>query len=300
MSTSKKIQVTRLAHVHYQHPDLTKAATFLNDFGLTCVHKEEGRIYFAGYGVDPFCYIAEQSPENKRKFLGGTWLLASEEDLHLATSHPQASKIQSLDAPGGGQKVSITDPNGATVNFIFGQQLREKTQDNSITRDKDTPTPQLNSAYQKPRQGHWRRFDAGPSPVHKLGHYGYMVPEAKYKETFDFYTSLMNLKPTDSVFHPETQEDKTCFMHIDLGKQFTDHHVSTIVQNHVLTQLTLLSELLHRGIAIACRTRTPCQFRDQRLRYAVSGSRLASEAGLGELLGYWSACAWEPNLRLLV
>ena len=47
--------------------------------------------------------------------------------------------------------------------------------------------------------------------MHKLGHYGYMVPIPKYKETLDFYTTVMNLKHTDSVHNPQTGEEFTTY-----------------------------------------------------------------------------------------
>ena len=225
MSSNKKIKVLRLTHVHYQHPDLAKAIEFLEDFGLTLTQKDGDHAYLAGYGTEKFCYIAEQSPERERKFLGGTFLAASEEDFQIAASHPAASDVQTLDAPGGGQKVSITDPNGFLVNFVFGQELKTQLDTRVATSERDLDGAKLNSAYQKPRQGLFRRFDHGPSPVHKVGHYGYMVPEEKFRETFDFYTGLMNLKPTDSVFDPESKEDNTCFFHVDLGHEYSDHHV---------------------------------------------------------------------------
>jgi catechol 2,3-dioxygenase-like lactoylglutathione lyase family enzyme len=227
MANPKTINVVRLSFVAYQHPDLQKAAQFLEDFGLRIVRKRDSTIYFAGYGIDPYCYVAEQSPEQKRKFLGGTWVVASYADLETAASHPTATSIEEVQGPGGGKKVSLTDPNGNPVSFVHGQSSRTPAVETEITREtEDTASP--NFAYRKTRQGRFRRFELGPSPVHKIGHYGYMVPKAKYKETLDFYTSIMNLKPTDSVYNPETGEDTTCFMHVDLGKEYSDHHVKPL------------------------------------------------------------------------
>jgi hypothetical protein len=227
MTANRRINVVRLAFVHYQHPDLDKAASFLEDFGLIPLSRDNSRIYFSGYGIDPYLYVAEQSPNSKRVFLGGTWAVSSASDLEIGASHPQASPIEKINGPGGGMKVSIVDPNGYTVSFVHGQELQDAPGVKDITSETDKSTATQNSAYEKPRQGRFRRFEPGPSPVHKAGHYGYIVPASKYQETFDFYTKIMNLKPTDSVFDPASGEDKTCFMHIDLGDAYTDHHVST-------------------------------------------------------------------------
>jgi hypothetical protein len=226
-AATKKICVNRLFCVHYQHPDLEKAAAFLLDFGFVQAHKEGNRVYFKGFGVDPYIYIAEQSSIGKRVFLGGTWVVESWEDLVTAASHPNATKLEANEGPGGGSRVSILDPNGFPVTLIYGQETHEPGTAKQITRSEDGPQKDLpNSALDKHRHGGFRRFNLGPSPVHKLGHYGYVVPARKYKETLEWYTTLLNLKPTDAVYKPESGEDTTCFMHIDHGKAFTDHHVS--------------------------------------------------------------------------
>jgi len=226
MTSPRKIKAARLTSVHYQHPDLAKAAEFLKDFGFYEARKEDSRIYFAGFGVEPYVYVAEQSPDSKRHFLGASWTVASEEDLKLAALHPNASKIEDRAGPGGGKIVTITDPNGLPVSFVYGQQLKDKRVDSEIKLSREDDGVDQNFAFEKSRRGKFRRFRAGPSPVHKLGHYGLIVPGSKYKATFDWYTSLMNLKPTDAVYDPTSGNDKTCFMHVDLGQEYSDHHVS--------------------------------------------------------------------------
>lgn len=221
----ENIHVIRLAFVHYQHPDLAKALTFLHDFGLTEEQVSTKQVFLRGFGIDPYVYIAEQSPDSNRHFLGGYWTVSSQEDLKKAAAHPGASAIIDLDGPGAGQAVTLSDPNGFIVGFVFGQKKRESTATGYLEKRSTEP----NLAVQKPRKGHVRRFRNAPSPVHKLGHYGFVVPGNKFKETLDWYLTVMNLKPTDTVFNPETGEDQTTFNHIDLGDEYTDHHVSRIL-----------------------------------------------------------------------
>ncbi|KAI8663818.1 2,3-dihydroxybiphenyl-1,2-dioxygenase [Fusarium keratoplasticum] len=224
MSSSPKIKVVRLAHVHYQHPQLDKAVQFLKDFGLFEVKRVGSRVYFAGFGVDPYIYIAEQAPGSRRAFIGGAWVVHAEKDLQAAAAHPDASGITDDEGPGGGKIVSTTDPNGYRISFVYGQKLRSDPAVEETDLIVGSEPPVLNLALEKPRQGAFRRFNVGPSPVHKLGHYGYIVPQTVFQKTFDWYTSLINVVPTDAVFDPKTGEDATCFMHIDLGATYTDHH----------------------------------------------------------------------------
>jgi len=48
--SASKIRVSRLAHVHYQHPDLERGVAFLKDFGLLEESKQGDRAFLRGYG----------------------------------------------------------------------------------------------------------------------------------------------------------------------------------------------------------------------------------------------------------
>lgn len=222
---TKKVRAIRLAHVTYQHPDLEKALSFLADFGFVEEHRTLDKVYLRGYGVQPFIYVAEQSPDNKRHFIGGSWVVDRLEDLETAASKPGATSIQDSDAPGGGQIVTLTDPNGFKVGFVYGQKLREEDTSEIHLEQKSDQLPS-NTTVQQPRRGVFRRFKQGASPVHKLGHYGFVVPGSKWDSTLSWYLDLINLKPSDAVFNPQTGKDETIFNHIDLGQEYTDHHVS--------------------------------------------------------------------------
>ncbi|KAG7406687.1 Metapyrocatechase 2 [Fusarium oxysporum f. sp. rapae] len=224
MTYLQKVTAVRLVSVHYQHPNLEGAGQFLKDFGLTEISREDNLIYFGGFGPDPYVYVAEQASGPKRAFLGGTWAVESAKDLDLAAAHPDASGVQEAAGPGGGIKVTLTDPNGFPITFIYGQTLKATARAQETTRMADNEDPVINLATQKQRQGRFRRFTTGPSPVYKLGHYGYYVPRDKYDQTKEWYTNLMNIVPTDSIYSPETEKETICFMHLDLGKTYTDHH----------------------------------------------------------------------------
>ena len=217
----KQVRALRLAHVVYSHPDLERALSFLLDFGFVEEQRTPDRVYLRGYGSQPYLYVVEKSADAKRHFRGAYWQVDTLEDLEAAAARPGASPIEDIDAPGGGKIVTLQDPNGFRVGFVFGQQLRN-SEGATAFLEKSDPVP--NTALEKPRKGPFRRFKTGPSPVHKLGHYGFIVPGGKFESTLSFYKDLMNLKPTDAVFNPATGKDETCFCHIDLGPQYTDHH----------------------------------------------------------------------------
>ncbi|KAH8648844.1 putative 2,3-dihydroxybiphenyl-1,2-dioxygenase or glyoxalase/bleomycin resistance protein-like protein [Ilyonectria robusta] len=212
MTAPPPILLDRLAHVCYQHPDLNEAKRFLLDFGLLVEKEEPDRIFFRGYGPEPVIYIATKG---KRAFLGGTWVVQSMAELEKTVSYHNASRIQDMDAPGGGKYVTLRDPNDMVVRLVFGQTLRSAETYGAVI---------MNASSTKPRKGEFVRLKPGPSEVYKLGHYGFSVHLPHFMKVRNWYTTTFNLKVTDSVFDTSTNEDITSFLHIDKGAEFVDHH----------------------------------------------------------------------------
>ncbi|KAF2799648.1 trihydroxytoluene oxygenase [Melanomma pulvis-pyrius CBS 109.77] len=220
----ERIFVTRLAHVIYQHPILDRAIEFLEDFGLIQECIEDSRVYLRGYDSQPYCYIAEQSPDNKRHFVGAYYVVKDFFELEKAAKHPTATGITSNQGPGGGKVVTLKDPyNGFIVGFLHGQTPRASQVSTKIM-DMEIDPSKFNLAIEKNRMGGTRRFKEGASPVYKLGHYGIVVPAHLYEKTLEWYTTTLNLEPTDMIYVPTTGKDVTCFCHIDLGEEYSDHH----------------------------------------------------------------------------
>ena len=215
-----RIKVLRHANVHYFHPDLLEAHKFLTDFGLAVVERTETKIYYRGYGPDPYCYVSEQSPSREKAFGGGAFIVDSRDELYKASRLPGASSIEKCNEPGGGDCVILKDPNDMVVKLIFGQQQVEPSE--------HLPKSKYNTGQDKDRVGAFHRFEHGPSKVHKVGHYGFIVPKDRFNETRAWYLDTLNFRLTDSVYDPETGEDETSFCHIDLGETYVDHHVSCI------------------------------------------------------------------------
>ena len=121
-----KIRLTRIAHVYYGYRNLEAIDSFLLDFGLTKVKSEGTRIYYRGCGGDPFIFCATRAEEDR--FEGAAFVVESLKDLELASMLPSATPITALDAPGGGQIVTIRDPiDNIPFHFVHGQ--------NSVTEE---------------------------------------------------------------------------------------------------------------------------------------------------------------------
>ncbi|KAJ3962779.1 hypothetical protein N0V92_000465 [Colletotrichum tropicale] len=192
-----RILLDRLSHVRYGHPDLQKAKEFFTDFGLTPVRETETKIYFRGFGIDQFCYVAEKTSDGRRKFRGGAWIVLSMAELEKAAKLPGSTPIADYDAPGGGKVVIVKDIVGEEITLIYGQQDR-------VPEPREVPKPVMwNTWEDKRRLGEFQRPDRDqPSKVHKLGHYGFEVNVDRLHEVFDWYAMTFNLKKTDCLFDP--------------------------------------------------------------------------------------------------
>lgn len=210
------IQLLKTAFVVYYHKDLSAAKQFLTDFGLTIVLERPDEIFFSGYGSEPYVYVARKSSkENSSSFGGAAYVVDSRGEIVRAHTHFGATAPKVLDAPGGGETVTLTDPMGHAVFLIFGweEKTAEPSQLEKLT---------VNYEDEKPRKGRFQRFEPGPAPVHRWGHYGVSYTEGKYQAMYDWYTTTLSLAPSDLVLRGDTPT--TCFFHIDRGLEYTDHH----------------------------------------------------------------------------
>jgi len=64
-------------------------------------------------------------------------------------------------APGGGNIVTVEDPEGFPVNFIYGQEPVQ------VERKKPAKLI-INDETDKPRERKFQRFEPGPAEVHKV------------------------------------------------------------------------------------------------------------------------------------
>ncbi|KAL6857604.1 hypothetical protein ACO1O0_005045 [Amphichorda felina] len=235
-----KVQLARIAHVYFEHPDLDKFRKFADDFGFVEVEKRGHKIYFRGYGKDPYIYVASKSKDGKPRFSGAAFVAASQEEFDKAAKLEDAIVGSLGDAPGGGQIITFNRPDKTYFHVVFGQQEREtgEEEEPSATHEQQGP---FNKAFSKPRKGEpenfqpnsnlpltrdsgkFQRYHKGPALVHKLGHFGYVVPD--FDRELAWYTGNFNFVPSDVLYHWDfSNMDVLTFMHLDLGEEYSDHH----------------------------------------------------------------------------
>lgn len=138
-------------------------------------------------------YVSEKT--DQPLFFGGSLEAASQEDLERAAKLPGAGPVRDLDFPGGGKVVTIVDPENIPINVVFGYSTVERGQPPKGADAYNMGSDTLVVDDEKPRRGRFQRLGKGPSPVHKLGHFGHIT--ADIKKISEWYQTHFNLRALD-------------------------------------------------------------------------------------------------------
>lgn len=212
------VKVTDIAHVKFRAPDLDKMEQFLVDFGLLRAHRDANTLYMHGTGADNYIHVTELGPP---EFVGMAFNAASREDLELLAVLDGVSAIATIDGPGGGEYVRMSDPDGFEVEVVHG-----------IAQRQPTPVKQrfpLNMRSDYRRRGALVRYDKLPSHVKRLGHAVIFVTD--FKRSYQWYQSRLNFLISDEIV-ADNDHDRhvSAFLRCDRGDAFVDHHTLLTVE----------------------------------------------------------------------
>jgi catechol 2,3-dioxygenase-like lactoylglutathione lyase family enzyme len=242
------IQVEDIAHVRFTAPDLDAMRRFLVEFGLAPVATGGNELYARAAGPAPFVHATALGEPG---FAGVGFRAKNHADLERLAKACDA-RIEDFDAPGGGQVVRLTDPDGRTVEVVAGQTM--------ATPEALEPEPARNSAAARRRERTPVRIRPGASTVLRLGHCVFEVSdfravESWYKSHFGFITSdEIEATPGMAI---------GAFMRCDRGDTVTDHHTLFLLQgpqgprfNHAAFEVAGMDDLMrgHAHLKAAGRT----------------------------------------------
>lgn len=198
-----------IAYVRLRVPDLSVMESYLTDFGLRTSAKNECALYMRGTGSAHHVHISEKG--DKAGLFGIGLLAGSAADLDALAKAPGASPVHDIKEPGGGRRVTITDPFGIRVELVHGIAAVE-----AVT----TPSLGLNCGTRVERRGELKRLQKGPGRVMRIGHVGVNVADPDV--ALEWYNAHFGLLRTDSI----AMEDFTLahFSRCDRGAAYTDHH----------------------------------------------------------------------------
>ena len=205
------IKVKDVAYVRFAAPDLDAMERFLSDFGLVVTAHEPDVLYARATDPSPYVHVTERGEAG---FRGVAFEAASGEDLSAAAKLEGASAVEKIEAPGGGERVRFSDPDGFAVEIVHGRQQLPPLPVRSAAP--------LNRGSDRRRLGNLQRIQAGPACVKRLGHVVVRVSDFRRSEAW--YKSRFGFLSSDEVYLGERDNVITAFMRCDRGDVYTDHH----------------------------------------------------------------------------
>src|ERR1700687_1830775 len=111
------IKVTDMAFGRLRAPDLDVMEEFLTRFGMIRTDRTPTALYMRGTDPTHHLHVTEKG---EPKFVGFAYYAASEDDLKRLAKAPGASAVETIDEPGGGKRVRLTEPNGYQIEAVHG------------------------------------------------------------------------------------------------------------------------------------------------------------------------------------
>ncbi len=210
------IKVKDIAYACFAAPDLDAMERFVTDFGLVVTARRDDVLYARGTDPSPYLHITERGDAG---FRGIAFEAASADDLLAAAKLEGASPVEKIDAPGGGQRVRFTDPDGYAIEVVHGRELLPPLAVRSAAP--------LNRGSDRQRRGALQRVQAGPSSVKRVGHAGLRVRDFRRSEAW--YQSRFGFLSSDEVYLGAPDNVIAAFMRCDRGDVHTDHHTLVCV-----------------------------------------------------------------------
>lgn len=212
-----KIKVSDIAYGRLRSPDLARAEAFLTDFGMVRADRTSSALYMRGTDPQHHIHVTELG---EPRFVGLAFHAASEEDLDKISAADGASRVESIDEPGGGKRVRLTDPHGYQIEIVHGI---ETLQPLPVRRNV------VNSGGDRLRRtGELTRLPRGASQVKRIGHGVIMTPNLR--DAITWYREMFGFVCSDDVYAGDKDNVIASFNRCDRGEHYVDHHVFLCIQ----------------------------------------------------------------------
>src|SRR5260370_2002626 len=118
------IKAVDLAYGRLRSPDLDKQEEFLTAFGMVRADRTKSALYMRGTDSPHHIHVTELGAP---KYVGIALHAGSLEDLENLARAPGASPVETIDDPGGGNRLPLTDPDGSPAETLPATPHTPKT-----------------------------------------------------------------------------------------------------------------------------------------------------------------------------
>jgi hypothetical protein len=217
-TTMPVIKVRELAYGRLRAPDLDVMEEFLTHFGMVRAARTPAALYMRGTDPRHHIHVTEKGDP---AFVGFAYLAVSDDDLRRVAKVPGASAVETIDEPGGGQRVRLREPNGYQIEVVHGIETPSTI---PVERDPmNTGTEPLR------RAGTLMRPRKAPAPVKRIGHG--VMGSPKVQETVAWFRETLGFIASDDVYAGSRDNIIGSFNRCDCGDDYVDHHVFFCVRN---------------------------------------------------------------------
>jgi len=210
------IKVSDLAFPRFQAPDLDRMEAFLNAFGMHRSARTAAALYMRGTDRQHHLHVTHVG---EPAFLGLAFWANSRNDLS-ALARAASSPLETLDEPGGGEVVHLTDPDGRRIDVVYG-----------IATLEPLPLrvhPPLNTGAERIRVGTLQRVQAGPAQVKRCGHAAVKTTDLAVLSRW--YQQTLGLVVSDDIYMEGPDKPMGRFLRCDRGAEPADHHTLLLLE----------------------------------------------------------------------
>lgn len=212
------VRVAEIAYGRMTAPDLDVQEEFLTHFGMVRVERTATALYMRGTDPGHHLHVTEKG---EPRFVGFAYSVDDPEDLARAAKAPGATGIESIDEPGGGRRVRLTEPNGYQIELVHGIAVLPPLPVRG--------TPLNTAAEPQKRVGSFMSLRRGPSQVKRIGHGGFATP--MLEQTVRWFRDMLGVIATDDIYRGDESIVGSSFSRLDRGDDYVDHHVLLVRRN---------------------------------------------------------------------
>lgn len=266
------VRASALHHLVLESPDLDVAERFYGDFGLTPSARTDAALYLRS--ASSTHHVLKLVRGARGRLSSVAMSVESELDLRKLASLPEASPIDPVDEPGGGERVRLLAPGGLTIDAVLGIADIEP-----LATRSSLPS---NVTGEVARPGQPVRLPPAPSEILRLGHAALEVAQPAALVLWLMRTLGMIVSDYQHLDTDPSSTPIVSFMRCDRGATPTDHHTLAVALGpqaglaHVAFEVRDIDEI-GRGAALL-------RARGNRHAWGIGRHILGSQ-----LFDYWRA-----------